>query len=55
MRICNTTDKSPVVYIGNFLPEMNLSGWLRIQTPPYSEGSRTKMLTHFLYHVTLIR
>lgn len=48
-------DKRPLVYTVDFIPQIKLSGWLRIQTHSYSKGSRTKLLTHFLYHVTLIR
>lgn len=34
---------------------LSFTGCHGMFTPPFSEGTRTKMLTHFLHHVTLIR
>lgn len=34
---------------------LSFTGCQGMHTPPFSEGTRTKMLTHFLHHVTLIR
>lgn len=34
---------------------LSFTGCQGMFTPPFSKGTRTKMLTHFLHHVTLIR
>lgn len=40
----------------NRFHNLSLTGCQDVQPlPPISEGTRTKMLTHFLHHVTLIR